>query len=291
MESFVKKSVLFFVLVIFFVEAFSFVLISTNIYLFDYPGNEIYYSILKSKKKNKSKKLLLGDSVCNQLFPNKKKNNSINSLACNQAIGMVGHFLLLQNYLDAGNEIDTLFMIFTPFSFQNNLDQKYTYHYFIKPFDRPEYSKSFTKTVKKQIEKIPYRKFRRIPHIFASSWAPDYIPQEKHDFTFLSPISVEYLTKIKDLTAQNNIKLIILPPPINLNKKHLIDCMNRNEIVDKNFQGDFQDYFDEIIYLDSTKFIDGTHLIYPENYTGIYEKEISGVGIKSNLHTMLRPVR
>jgi hypothetical protein len=291
MVSFVKKTVLFFVLVIFFIEAFSFVLISTNIYLFDYPGNEIYYSILKSKKKNKSKKLLLGDSVCNQLFPNKKKNGSINSLACNQAIGMVGHFLLLQNYLDAGNKIDTLYMIFTPFSFQNNLDQRYTYHYFIKPFDRPEYSRYFTKTVKKQIEKIPYRKFRRIPHIFASSWTPDYIPKEKHDFTFLSPVTVEYLTKIKDLTIQNNIKLIILPPPINLNKQHLIDDMDRYEIAGNNFQDDFQNYFDKIIYLDSTKFIDGTHLIYPENYTEIYEKEISGRKIKTYLHSMLNPVR
>ena len=83
-------------------------------------GAEIYHSIFKSKQKSKAKKLLLGDSVGNQLFSNVNYNDTINSLACNAAIEMVGHYILLNNYINAGNKFDTVFMVLTPFTFRKN---------------------------------------------------------------------------------------------------------------------------------------------------------------------------
>ncbi len=198
MKRFIKNTVLFLLMTVVFIETVTAFMIFTDLYLIGYPGDVIYYSISKSKKKNSSKVLLLGDSVGRQLFSNSIFNQGINSLACNQAIGMVGQYLLLNNYLNAENKIDTLVIIYTPGSFENNLDQEYTYHYFLKPFDNSEYSSFFTETVKEQINKIPYHQFTKIPHIFATSWAPDFISRDQKDFTFLSPISVEYLTKIKN---------------------------------------------------------------------------------------------
>ena len=98
-------------------------------------GNEVYKAIEKSKKRNKARKLFLGDSTANQFY-NCKKEDSPNtySLTCTQAIGMVGQYILLHNYLNAGNRPDSVFLIYTPFSFWDNLDQIYTYHYFLKPF-------------------------------------------------------------------------------------------------------------------------------------------------------------
>lgn len=233
-------------------------------------GNEIYYSIAKSKQKKKSKKILLGDSVGKQLFDNKTNNDSLNSLACNQSIAMVGHYLLLNNYLNAGNEIDTVYMLFSPFTFKNNLDQIYTYHYFLKPMYIDEYKPLFTETVNKQIEKIPYARFCRFPMILTSDWAPDFKSKDSVTYTLLSPISIEYLTKIKELSIQHHFKLIMLPPPASMSKKPLIEKMDQQEIVKNNLSDVFGNYFKNFVYYEDAKFFDGTHVKNPELYRPYY---------------------
>jgi hypothetical protein len=235
-------------------------------------GDEIYYSIQKSKKKNKSKKVLFGDSVAKQLFDNETHNDTINSLACNQSIGMVGQYILLNNYLEAGNRADTVFFLFRPFSFQNNLNQVYTYHYFLKPFYNKEYTPYFSKTVKEQIAKIPYSKFCRYPSVLTSNWAPDFASKDEMGYTFLSPVSVEYLKKIKELASRYNFKLIILPTPLSSAYKTRVEKLNRKEITDNNFDNEFKDFFEKIIYLDQRYFSDSSHLINPAVYTEIYKK-------------------
>lgn len=224
------------------------------------PGREIYHSIYKSKQKNNSKIILLGDSVGNQLFSNKKNNDTINSLACNQAISMAGQYILLKNYINEGNKFDKVYLIFTPFSFQNNLDQVYTYHYFIKPFYLEEYKKEFTEIVTQQINKIPYISFSREPYILTSSWAPDFISKDEINNEFLSAISIEYLIKIKKLSIKHNFEFIILPTPICLSKKEDVEKMDKNNIIKNNLSHEFKRYFQNMIYLEDNFFVDGTHL-------------------------------
>ena len=61
-------------------------------------GNEIYKALEKSTKKTRYKKLILGDSTANQFYNCKEEDpDSAYSLTCNQAIGMVGQFILLNN--------------------------------------------------------------------------------------------------------------------------------------------------------------------------------------------------
>jgi hypothetical protein len=230
-------------------------------------GKEIYYAIKKSKKKNKSKKLLLGDSVGNQLFDNRTHNDTINSLACNQSISMVGQFILLNNYLNAGNRIDTVYFVLQPFSFQNNLDQVYTFHYFLKPFFTKEYMPCFSKTVTEQIARIPHRKYCRYPSILTSNWAPDFTPDSIKNYTFLSPVSKEYLGRINELALKNNFKLIILPTPISKSRKKEIDKFNKKEISDNILESEFRNYFERILYLEDSNFSDGNHLKVPQKYT------------------------
>ena len=143
MKHFIIKTFLFLFLIFLSIEAFSFFLVSSNLHTYYIPGKSIYHSIAKSKEQGNVNKLLLGDSVGRQLFSNNTNDEVINSLACNQAIGMVGQFILLNNYLKVNIEIDTVYMILTPFSFRNNLDQNYTYHYFLKPFLKEEYLSYF----------------------------------------------------------------------------------------------------------------------------------------------------
>jgi hypothetical protein len=271
MKKFVLNSFLF----VFFLPIVAYIiplfLLFTDIYIPAFLGNETYYSISKSKQKKKAKKILIGDSVARQLFPNTTSNDTINSLACNQAIGLVGHFILLNNYLNAGNKVDTVYMLFTPFSYNNNLNQIFTYQYFLKPFYKGEYLPLFTHTVNEQINKIPYFKICQYPLILTSNWAPDFISKDKAEYTFLSPVSVEYLIKIKELGVKNNFKLIFLPPLLSLSEKPNVDKMDRSEVAKTNLDLEFENYFKGIIYLDDTNFVDGAHLKYPQKYSEYYK--------------------
>ncbi len=270
MKKFIINSIYFLLILLLVVHIRPLYLLYKDKYQETVTGNEIYYSIFKSKQKKKVKKILLGDSVGNQLFSNKHNTDTVNSMACNQSIGMVGQFLLLNNYINAGNEIDTVYMLFSPFTFRNNLDQVYTYHYFLKPFYNDEYKPLFTETVNTQIQKIPYHAFCRNPLILTTNWAPDFTAKDKHDFTFLSPISIEYLGKIKELSIKHGFKVILVPPPLSLNKKTDIEKLDKAEINKTNMVPEFETYFSGFSYIADNNFSDGTHLWKPDDYTASY---------------------
>jgi len=266
MKKFITKIILFSLIGFVIFESISLLYLWSDRYLQYYPGNETYFAIEKSKTKNKAKILLLGDSVGGQLFPNNQQFDNINSLATNQAISMAGQYFLLKNYLSVGNTIDKLVMLFAPDTFKNNLNQVYTYHYFLKPFYNSNYFPLYTSTVYKQIEKIPYHQFVYLPHIKIRSWAPDFKPSDPVITSPLSPISAEYLSKIKNLSIQHNFELIILPTPVSIKRQEELKGVNIDGFSKYNFSQELEYYFTNIIYLDDSEFIDGIHLFHPESY-------------------------
>ncbi|MBQ7421417.1 MAG: hypothetical protein IJV27_04675 [Prevotella sp.] len=237
-------------------------------------GSEIYTSIDKSKKKTKLKRLIIGDSTANQYFDNREDNDSLYSLACNQAVSVCGHFFLLNNFLQAGNRPQEVYLLFNAFSFKNNLDQIYTYHYFLKPFYTDEYKPLMTPTVLEQIRKVPYHALCQNPLILTSSWAPDYYP-EKGDYTFLSPISREYLEKMDSLSRLYDFDFYIVPSVINENLKEDVAHIDRNEFRHEGYAEKLTRFIDNIVYLNDTCFMDGTHLNHPLAYKHLIERNMS----------------
>ena len=224
------------------------------------PGAEIYRSIDKSKKRIKKKKLIIGDSTANQFFDNREDNDSICSLACNQAIGMCGHFFLLNNYIKAGNRPEEVYMIYNAYyCFANNLNQVYTYHYFLKPFYNDEYKPLMTPEIFSQVRKIPYHTLCQIPAVLTSSWAPAY-PTEESDYTFMSPISREYLRKIDSLSCQYNFRLYIVPSFMDEKERQRVASFDANEFKDEPYADKMTIFLNQISYMNSSRFSDGLHL-------------------------------
>lgn len=272
MKKFLTNSILFLCLVIVLGYLIPLGFIFTNVYVPFILGSETYHAIMKSKQKSSHKKILIGDSVARQLFPNDEPDSKTNSLACNQAVGMVGHYALLDNYIKAGNQIDTVYLMFTPFSLENNLNEIFTYQYFLKPFYTPEYRPLFSETVNTQINKIPYSEICQLPLILTSNWAPDFTALDKQSYTFLSPISGEYLAKMKELSLKNNFHIVILPPVLSLNEKAVVENMNSYELKMTNMTQEFQNYFSSMVFLNDTCFSDGSHLKNPADYTYLYSR-------------------
>jgi len=248
------------------------------------PGYEIYNAIEKSKKRISKKKLVIGDSTGYQYYMHISDEDSIYSLACNQAIGMCGHFFLLDDFLKTGNRPEQVYMVFYVSSFSNNLDQKFTYHYFLKPFCNKNYEERMSETVKRQIEKVPYHSLSQFPRILTSSWAPVYNPPS--EFHLMSPISNEYLLKIDSLQKAYGFELYLIPCLARkgikewnerLFQQHMNEVDPRlREVVDRYFQG--------IHYMEDTCFSDGKHLKNPQLYRNMIEGEMRNDSNKFRIH-------
>lgn len=229
-------------------------------------GNEIYRSIAKSRTKVSGiSKLVLGDSAANQLYNNSRYNDSIYSLTCNQAISMAGYYLLLKNFLETNPELHDLeiYLIYHPKSFKNNLDQIYTFHYFLKPFNTAEYRPLFSATVLKQIEKMPFNRYAQLFFIKTNNWAPPYgLTDNKHDI-HLSDISREYLMKIIDLSGSYGHTFKLLPPLVSRNFREPIEKF-RSQISGSDILAEhLGPYLEQIVYWDDSLFSDGIHLKHP----------------------------
>lgn len=241
-------------------------LLKDDLYKETIYGNEIYRAIEKSKKKTKYKKLILGDSTANQFYNCKEEDpDSAYSLSCNQAIGMIGQYILLNNYLEAGNRPDSVFLVYTPFSFWDNLDQVYTYHYFLKPFYYDEYKPLMSETVMNQIRKIPKYWACHIPYIQTTGWAPN-ITEENRDYTFLSPISKEYLSKIDSLCSCHAIYFEIVPTFVAEHWRNTIMHFERSEFFGLSYHNKLDTYLNHIHFLEDSCFVDEVHLNHPLLY-------------------------
>jgi hypothetical protein len=271
MNLFLKKTAFFLILSFVIYHFEPFYLLYTRKFTSNVTGSEIYYSIYKSKKNSTSKKLLIGDSVGNQLFPALFYSDTINSICSNQAIGLVGNYLLVKNYIEAGNKFDTLFMIFNPLSFLNNLNQIYTYQYFLKPFYNNEYKPYFNSDVIMQVKKIPFYFFAQYPTVLTSNWVPDFSPTEGK-FTFLSPISIFYLNKIKELSLKHKFKIRLISTPTSLKYKSNVLKFNKQEYAKSGMIEELDGFIKSIIFVDDSCFKDGIHLKNPQPYTSFYKK-------------------
>lgn len=273
LQLFCLKSIFFVVTIILCSYICNYIIIDKlKAYFPKYDGIEIYRAIQKSKNQTKVRRLIIGDSTANQFFDNNNDDEDFISLTCNQAIGMCGHYFLLNNFLTAGNNPEEVYMIFTPSSFANDLDQIYTYHYFLKPFYRDEYKSLMSENVINQIKKIPFYEFSQLPLIISPAWAPNYKPDKKE--LFLSPISIEYLSKIDSLRLEHNFKLYIVPALTSNSKKNELANYNYDKIKNTNVAKLLKIYLDNIIYLPDNCYKDDVHLQKPLDYRDVMLNEI-----------------
>lgn len=231
-------------------------------------GKEVYTALRKSlKKQSKTRVLLIGDSVANQLFNNDSTNGEVNSLACNQAASLVGHYILLKNYLDKNEEVERVVLMYHPQSFANNLDQEFSFHYFLKPFNNRKYKHLFSEQVKEQIRKIPYFFMSQIPVILRSNFSPQYSGEMRRWNDVFSPISKEYLHKMKSLTDSKGILFTVTSPPVKASMRDSIIRIDRNILEEEGLLPLLDDYLDDIRYSAEKHFVDDIHFKTPDDFS------------------------
>lgn len=217
-------------------------------------GGEIFQAIDKSEttKKQKIQKIYLGDSVDEQIVSSKNLTSNELNLSTNQAISLVGQYIILSNLIENKNKIDTVELRLLPFSFANNLDNHLTFQYFLKPFYKKENYKYLSPTIFTQIEKIPFYYLAQYFPVLTTLWSPNVnSPTRIYKF---SPVNKEYFQKIITLCKERKIYLILRPSPISETKKNEVPEYIKE--LSKAYPIDFKTYIEEIKYYPGNLFLE-----------------------------------
>ena len=196
------------------------------IFQFNFTGlaGEVFYSIEKAGHNSGLPAVILGDSVCNQLWNQREDSLNIAHLGCNQAITSAGTYLLLKKYLEHNPQTQEVFYIICPQSLGNDLNLNYTYQYFVIPFFKGENVKLLDEDTTQKV----YDRFGRFfaengliksvllnNNLFMKRYLEHIKTKPAQIYTRrLSPTAAIYLPKIQELCAKHNAKLSVLPVPI-----------------------------------------------------------------------------
>jgi len=244
-------------------------------YAFLYPhkeidrvGNETYISLAKATNVSpKVKTLILGDSTGNQIYPNTEYNSEVYSLCCNQAISMVGQYILLHEFLQNHPQPNALnvLLIARPSSFRNNLDQRFVYNYFIKPFYRDKYHQLLTAQAREQIRKIPFRDLVLIPFIRKSNWSPNLDYEHRPHYFHISKLSADYIKKMRLLCQEKKVKSFKIRCTF-LSREFPPEQFSgfKKQIIELGLDQELSGYFETLKYYEKEHFMkDKVHLWDP----------------------------
>jgi len=175
-----------------------------------FPGREVWAALRNSRRHVEARTIVLGDSVAHQLY-DEGDVGAVYSLACNQGVAMVGQYVLLRTLADA-NDLRgrKVFLVVHPGYLGNELDEVFTFHYFLKPFYGAKAQAHFSDLVQRRIADVPYAWAALVPLVRISTWSPSAVPKSLGEL--IGPVSLEYLERMRALARERGFELRVVSP-------------------------------------------------------------------------------
>lgn len=226
----------------------------------------------KVREKNDKTKLILGDSVCKQMYEGIEYYNEDTCIAgCNQAISMSGQYILLKEFLESHDNVSDVWMIVHPTSIFTDFSKELGYIYGVLPYVEKEdldYLDDDTIVRIKKSFGLFSTNIRFAEFVDKSAVGRKLYLNLLKEYGTIKPAGeephgVKYLKKMKYLCDENGIEMHLLPAPIN-------DLDNNKKMVEKmpeRFKSNglddmFPDYCSRIHMYPIEQFGDGAHFGY-----------------------------
>ena len=232
-------------------------------------GGAIFYVADKAEYNSGCSAVILGDSVCDQLWPHRENSPEMAHLSCNHGITAAGTYLLLKKYLDHNPQTQDVFYAIRPQSLGTDLGQ-YSYQFFVIPFVNSETIKMLDDETRQRI----YEKFGRpfvdnkylkgflLNNNFFMTKYLERIMTSQDDAKYvhrLSHIAIIYLSKIHTLCSEHNIKLHVLPLPVPDTRENHDWADLEQEIKDNGLEDILGGFVSRIHYCPKDWYRDGVH--------------------------------
>lgn len=224
---------------------------------------EVHTALRRSRSDHPARVLVLGDSVAGQMFNHRNQTPGRRHLLTNQAISLVGQYLLARRALPHTPGVKEIHLILHPHSLRNDLDDALTFNYFCKPFYARANLPHLSPLVRQRLARRPWHRLALIPAVKTTNLLPDinydHPGAEPAHPNYLSPVSLDYLVKLRALAAQHRARLRVLSAPVSRHFNHDFAHM-RAQIAAAGLDDVFADFFARMPLRDDTDFSDHVHL-------------------------------
>ncbi len=214
-------------------------------------------------------KLLIGDSVCYQMFYGLKDYNPhISFLASNGAVTMAGQYAIAKEYLDNHPYATDIYLIVLPESISRTFDTKWGYQYAVLPFVETDtlgdYDENTIEIIKETYGEIFTRRMvakaidasginRKLYLNYRKKLTDGY--KLVNDFE----LADQYLTKLEELCERKGVNFYLLPCPVIEGNRGLCDVMQDEFLLSETCRIN-PEFFNMVYYYPSEYSDDGVHL-------------------------------
>lgn len=231
-------------------------------------SDEIKPFIQKVQERDENEILILGDSICHQMFEDLIGfNEDITMAGSNAAITMAGQYILAKEYLENHENAKEIYLMVHPTSLKRTFDTVYGYQYIIMPFSETDTLKALdedTIAICKEVYGSVFLKpdivyminksgmNRKLYLNLLKTYGTNY--EEKVSFEMAD----KYISKIYELCKEHNVKLHFLATPVS----EVLD--GTCEELEKEYQNTwmkqyYPEYFENIIFVPAEQVQDGFH--------------------------------
>lgn len=236
-------------------------------------AREIIPYIEKVQEKNSCTKLIIGDSVCNQVLNRfQEDNNKFCIAGTNRAITLAGQYILAEEFVKAHENVTDIYLVIILDSLTSRFDMQFGYQYVVMPFTETDTIDTLMPSTRSQLRKIYGPLFCWKPVVEIIETSPlnrklflNLLAYKEKFFpicskTVVSDVSYLYLEKLYRLCEENNIQLHLIPGPhADTEGQHIQKERIANELEGNGFIKYFGNYFDRIKYYPVELFRDGVH--------------------------------
>lgn len=239
----------------------------------DFGTAEIVPYIYRMQEPSDHTKLVIGDSVCNQLFERYYDKNEVYCISgTNQAISLAGQYILAEEFIKSHKEVRDVYLFLVMGSLATDYGIQLGYQYAVMPFVKTETIDNLDRDTLEKIADVYGGIFCRKDIVEMIDASPlnmklylNLLVAKQKIFPvssshLISDETYKYLEKMHSLCKEGGITLHFVPGPhADSEKQHKLEEQLR-EIIEEN--GDklgLTDYLDQIVYYPEWMFRDGTH--------------------------------
>lgn len=255
-------------------------------------ADEIIPFIEKVQSQDNTSTLIIGDSICHQMFRELQEyNDDICIAGTNAAISMTGQYILAEEYINNHPNATDIYLFVHPNSLCSSFDTKYGYQYTVMPFIETDTLKLLDQDTINNMASVYGRLFmfpkvvqlieksainRKLYLNILANNKEGYIQSTKFE------IADRYIRKIYNLCQNSNMKLHLYPCPVSDSKFENIKSMEK-DYNNTWLYSHFPEYFEKILVYPDEQTSDGVHFSGKYASQDFYNEKISVIFAASEL--------
>ncbi len=261
----------------------------------DVGSDEIKPYIEQVRTEDNTTKLIIGDSVCRQMFIGLQEyNNDICIVGSNGAITMAGQYILAEQYLEHHPATTDIFLIVLPESLYRTFDTAAGYQYTVMPFVETDTLKLLDENTVAVMQSV-YGSFFMQPKVVdlidKSAINRKIYLNELWDrskgYNSGLELADQYICKIYELCEERGVQFYLYSCPVSERKREGIENLMNQYEQSKLYQF-FPDFWNDVYYFPDEQFRDGTHFSGDYNTQESYNEKIQEMFADTRLLQVLK---